>query len=144
MVNVTNDNSDISYTNSYWINNVISSQNENEEKVNDEYEIYLQELESLTIQEDIQRHTERYDRSRYNECRPHREWSFRRNYGTNYTEFPTNYKKSYNQQKVYYQKDSFVKPNYSKSYTNDSKLDKILARDRGTKIIVKSWSRNNL
>ena len=49
MINVTNDNSDISYTNSYWINNIISSQNENrnEEKQHDEYEIYMEELESL-------------------------------------------------------------------------------------------------
>ena len=144
MVNVITDNSDISYTNSYWTNNVMSSQNENrnEEKQLDEYEIYVEELESLTKQEDRQRHGKRYGNSRYSEYRPHKDID------QNYREFSTNYKKFYNQQK-----ESFVKPYYSKCYTNDSRLDKILARDRGTDIlsrnrgsdiIIKSCSRNNL
>jgi hypothetical protein len=119
-------------------------------------------LESLTKQEDRQRyeerhgerygerhgerygerhgkrHGKRHDSSIYSEYRPHRDVY------QIYREFSTNYKKSYNQQKAYYQKESFVKPYYFNSYNNDSRLDKMLVQDRGINILVKSWSRNNL
>lgn len=116
MVYVITDNSDISYTNSYWINNVMISQNENknDEKLNEEYEIYIQELESLTKDEEKQK---REEKQKHGE-------KFREKYeGSTYIK-------------------SFVKPKYSKTYTN-SRRDKILAQDRGTSIIFKSWSRTN-
>ena len=156
MINVTRDMSDFDYKleNIYYqgswgspAGHEIKGEQSEREKMNEleeelERETLEREREILEREKESRHH--RNDEKRYGESRhykndeqrfrdgeqKYREWHYYRNDKQNYREFSTNYNKCYN-----YQRESFVK---------DSRLDKFTTRDRGTDLIVKSWSRPDL